>query len=615
MFVVLIAAVVVVCMCASGMGMPTQVDWNPFDVMGVVDDTASVNLLKSLQVHQYWDVQKGSFRTGILGERLNATHPQFVSPLTAKVSKGGALTTVETLLVDQPALFMHGLSALRGLIDINNRLYEAVTSGELGDCDGESALLNVGGPSLEELQMLRSALQKRLSTFSSAAEDIERSFAVSQRLLRESNVGSTEDYRRAHDELMALTESHLKELVLTTSQRYAALGDAQASADKSMLSIKLDLLYRDHESSITALHRQINVTMEALRYRAAEELKVALQQQQFEEVQLLATKSELLQAEVEQVINTFFAEVMHCLQQLTADPAALMTALRYGLMVAVGLLTFLEVVQMLMAVARQLAGASYLPHVRRLDAVTESPSAAERDLSWRPEIANALDQVRASLCAAVTSSLPLPNVLISGPSGSGKSAAVRSLIQQVGLASRGQRQRSYVLEVCGADLQALGDGAATQFLNDLIRSASSRPGPLLLVVDDADAIVMARGKGEGHRKASGCLFALLTGLRENSVRVGMVLATRLDVSDVDESVLDRWVQRCGTSWWLYSPCDYFSGSGWMRAWSCPCLTTPSASTVPWPRCTAWAGKWRTSRLNGLYWMNLSAWVPPVQWTE
>ena len=110
------------------------------------------------------------------------------------------------------------------------------------------------------------------------------------------------------------------------------------------------------------------------------------------------------------------------------------------------------------------------------------------------------------------------------------------------------------LIVCGADLQAMGNGRATDFLNNLICkyvNQSGRREALVLMVDDADSIIAARGGGGGGQQQqgleatsqggcySGSLFALLTGLRDNSPFVSVVLTSRLAVNAVDVAILDR----------------------------------------------------------------------------
>jgi hypothetical protein len=593
------------CICiANCLFVQADIDWSPFEVVETLNPVESKDIIRQLPIQQYWDVQKGSFRTGIIGETLNRTFPEFVSSVEMKVNKGGKLVTVDNSVVDSSALFMHGLAALSYLAQLDALVQNSAqfsrslysSSASFGD------ILAEGFASLEELGVLREGLEAQRSRIDTIKRTEEQLYLLQRSILQARNDTTTQEMHRQHDLKLGVAAAHSQQLSATTVAKFRALLDTVQESEASLRRQKLQHAEGQHAEAVAALRRQVGLTMEALAFRAAEELKVVLQQQEFEETQLLATKSELLQSEVEEVINTFFAELRACAQMLLDNPAVTVTALQYAVAAVAVMLTLLELVQLVLAVARKISGASYLPQVVALTAATANLSLQpERARRWPGHVGSQLDRVRTAFSAAVAHGLPLPVVLVSGPPGSGKSAVAELLVQHVLAASAGAAQRFSLLRLCGADLQALGNGEATQFLNDLVRSytapgVSGRSGALLLVIDDADSILAARGgpaqDGDSSadsetaqaRSAPGCLFALLTGLRGNSSRIAVVLGTRLplDGAGVDEALQDRFVPASLLSSRYQAAASHFLrpiNTGWTSPLCCRCRTRASACTA------------------------------------
>jgi hypothetical protein len=310
--------------------------------------------------------------------------------------------------------------------------------------------------------------------------------------------------------------------------------------------------------------------MEALSYRSLQELAAANEQRSFEQDQLLATRTELLQAEVEKVIDTFFDEAYQYAAYAHDHPMASINVGRNVLVAVFLVLTLFEICNVALLVAKRLSGASYLSKVVRLGAtpwwsvggarVAHPTTSCDTGLSWSAATKHRLQLSLRAVSVAIVNGLPLPNVLVTGPAGSGKSSMGRVVLENMAQAAASSGARLSSLVVCGADLQALGNGGATDFLSNLICKYVNQSGKreaLVLVVDDADSIIAARGGGGGQQQQqqqqqqgleatsqgggcySGSLFALLTGLRDNSPFVSVVLTSRLAVNAVDVAILDR----------------------------------------------------------------------------
>lgn len=576
-----------------------HVDWSPFECLENIDGDLSLRLIKDLPIHQYWDVQKGSFRTGIIGELLNKTLPQYVTSLNTKVGKGSTFSSIESLVVDQAAIYMHGISALRSVGNISRAVHDVVNM--TATANWTSSLHVDIGPSVDDMKTLQHATLVYLATLSTTVAEVEDDFQLTKQLMSEGNSTAVADLLLVQNRQLNLLDGHFRRVLRTVVEKYDRIGRGHAVSESRLRAVRKHFANEEHSAAYMTSLRQVERTMEALRFRAAEELKMAEQQQAFEDSQLSLTKSEVLQAEVEQVIAAFFQEVLSCMHQLMAEPSATLSAIMYGTAVVAVVLTILELARTVSDAARRLAGASHLPQVRQL---TNRPGIRNRTgapLAWPAAVAEDIHEVYLSMHTAIANGLPLPCVLVAGPTGSGKSAAIQSLLDNLASALHDQPRPPFIVEVCGADLRALGDGEATRFLNDLV--CRSRAGPLLLVVDDADCIIRRRHgptdfdgtlavrHGRGDMRSSGCLFALLAGLRVNCAGVGLLLTTRLSVNGVDEAILDR----CGTSYgsllrdlaqYLQLLCVGCLLTGWMQLFSCRCRTVCSGCAALWQPCSA-----------------------------
>lgn len=544
-----------------------SVDWSPFEVVTALEGKYSVNLIRSLPIQQYWDVQKGSFRTGLLGEDMSRQFPQYTSFVERKVIRAGKNMGVDNHIVDTASLYMCSLSAIQELADTGDELMmkQMMVNRSRSDNLGSPAeLTESGGASLSELQVLSEAMSFLQSAHNSS---LQRFFMDKDNKVDRTNVRKARQvaqYSLVHSALTAEIDSFLSNANDSNVQKFSALHDIVRMMESTRYSQKEQALSKQHQENVLAFRRAINLTMEALTYRAAAELSAANAQRAFEEEQLLATKSELLQAEVEKVVETFFAELSSYVLYVQSNPAVALVVLRNCLIGVFLILLCFEVGQLILLVVRKLSGTSYLPKVTRLGAKSwwgaPASSAAAHPAApllgsacaTGPQLLKALD----ALTVAVGNRLALPNLLVTGPAGSGKSSTSRATLQHIAQVAAASNAHVSCVVLCGADLQALGNGAATGFLNDLIRRYSCQhrrrtsawAEALVLVVDDADSIIAARSSSGGTGNSNtahgssmnGSLFALLTGLRENSPFVSVILTSRLRVEAVDVAILDRF---------------------------------------------------------------------------
>jgi hypothetical protein len=86
--------------------------WSVYEVLEdeKVNITQSLSYLKEIPVHTYWDVHKGGFRTGVIGDQIIDTFPQFVTYSLIKngtKDSRGPISLINVTTIDTGTLFMH----------------------------------------------------------------------------------------------------------------------------------------------------------------------------------------------------------------------------------------------------------------------------------------------------------------------------------------------------------------------------------------------------------------------------------------------------------------------------------------------------------------------------
>lgn len=97
-------------------GTPSEIvnptpNWDVYEVLNdEVNVTQSIEYVKNIPVYHYWDVHRGGFRTGILGDKIIDKYPQFVTYSFIKNSTADPrdpISLINVTTIDTSSLFMH----------------------------------------------------------------------------------------------------------------------------------------------------------------------------------------------------------------------------------------------------------------------------------------------------------------------------------------------------------------------------------------------------------------------------------------------------------------------------------------------------------------------------
>jgi len=94
----------------------SEVDWSPYITFDDVNLSSSSTILSNIPMHIYWDSAKGSFRTGILAEKIINTFPEFVSHMDLKYMRKGKLFSYSNVsVVENTIIYSHLLASVKQL--------------------------------------------------------------------------------------------------------------------------------------------------------------------------------------------------------------------------------------------------------------------------------------------------------------------------------------------------------------------------------------------------------------------------------------------------------------------------------------------------------------------
>ncbi len=546
----------------SGLNALDTADWSYFEGVNEIDGQHSASLIRSLATHQYWDVLKGVYRTGMLGESLLPAHPELVSRLEKKLTVGAGSKDhkVDSLVVDTSTVFAFGLAALKNLcfyaseLSINLIAYEKRKHDKTSDKHHKIRNLM----SKEDLAVEMEILQLRLATLTQLVQSKHEKLSLKYANLDFRANGSHINHLELHETLQRDKRQQQVVSQQLAAERVRLLLTAYQETEDSVVASERDILQKEFAAEVKLLESDGDVIVAAAAFRVSEQLAAARQNEQVE-LRILAARSEALRGSTTQIVDVVFRELAAQCAGLLQDPWTLLSYSRY-LLLAVALTAIaLELSQLLKRLLRRAFSGSadssftILSRARstQLNIRASRDDVKDSSLLERHQIVASADSRAAilacvdSLAVAVARGGALPNILLCGAAGCGKTVLARAICAESALR---------VTFLNAGDLQALGSQGGL-FLNKLFaQGAVAGSGRRqLIVVENADPFIASRQhRQQPHSEdddpaqqqttncnTNSCLYALLNGIRESCPGHAVLLTTRLDVTAVDSAILDR----------------------------------------------------------------------------
>jgi len=541
-------------------------DWSVFHISDeTLDIKESIGVVQSIPVQYFWDFHKGQFKFGILGESVEEFYPHFVTNSRMKFSIDSPIYNVTSANTD--VIFSHLVLVIQYLA--------MKISGDLGSsvsellAESDNIALKIIRIANETGIEWRTANEIRTSR-----EVIEiKKEIVQSELIRTltRNQYRNDSFHFYWDEKVKLLETqheHILEAIMASHARQDRI-EQQKQEDLMRLSEATENKRRDtqaailqhaHDAAIDRLAVEVELGVKAIRFRATEEGRVDRENEDLA-VNLMKAKGESLRKGFEEIVTMLHLKATMLVQDAFDNPAFVF---RYVLIVAAGLSLYIILLETAQAFRSYMASKVNTPAVlkeawnRKEQDMSATLILSDENTARLESVSHVYEMVRKSQATKTTLPLVLPNVLIVGPPGTGKTMSAQMLAQRSGF--------PYIV-VCGGDLLAVaGDDTSSlsadsssapgRYLRDVLHGARAVSGGFLVILDEVEGIIVDRGRRKDKLdkqlmseegadastvslESKECIHILLNMLRLNSAALGVIINTSMKLQFVDPALLDR----------------------------------------------------------------------------
>ena len=521
-----------------------------------------------MKLYEYkLDSVLGRTQTGLMSSDVVKVFPEAVEIADTYAlpqrDKSKPITVLSNYpLVDKSVIFMHSIAAIQAIqdkyetlaIDVQAFLQKGASEDPMKHFQQNhgSVLFEKTWISSKDLALSRKAAQTR---YSLAEIAIQKTMDAGTKRVQRSV------YRRDLRQKARIMRHHRLENF--TAEVMARIAEIDLVRRKQLDHIKNLTLSQQHNYDVSVLefeftdqlsrnNFEVTAMMDLVKY------KVGLMKETEDEehtMTMMQARDKITRQKVLELVDGAFAEFSTLVELVQIDPRTLVWRCSVALLVVIVLTALYEsaVVVRNHCIKKMTMGSSEC-------AVKEKPSEQSETLQLMSVEDLIVDDSAAyalrKFCATVTNSrgsLPLATVLISGPSGTGKTVIARTMSHTCD---------AVCIFVDGNALQSAGDtaGASLRALFENVRSEVSynksfrrwlwpftKNQPTVIIIDDADVLISSRfADGSGNDTSVNvhcCLYVLLEALRRESLHsdVSVLVTTSLSVSMVDPALLDRLV--------------------------------------------------------------------------
>jgi len=267
-------------------------------------------------------------------------------------------------------------------------------------------------------------------------------------------------------------------------------------------------------------------------------------QQEFQDEELdyslMKARDETMRKEIKYVIDTVFLELTLFLSKINVTPVILFYRGGIILLFIIAVMVIYESGKILRHYIKQ---NMFLSPELCVQSMRKKPTHGMKskhsedsmgELVYREEAMHSIERFSSVLRASIRRGLPLPNLLLIGQPGTGKTLTANTLADISG---------ATVITVGGLDLSG-GNKVGSVFRSLLDGARKHKNSPVLVIIDEADAIIGARSYNELECETAPasvhcCFFLLLEAIRESTAGMSVIITTSLPLSHIDIALLDR----------------------------------------------------------------------------
>eukprot|EP01038_Epipyxis_sp_PR26KG_P013813 gene13813-18527_t len=516
-----------------------NIDWSNFLKIESGENLhMSREIIDQLEFLNYWDTQKMTFKTSLLGEYLEKSLPELVTTVEKrmKLSSNNDTTTktVTHKIVDTSTIFMHSVFLIKQISNLSDHIKSNLE--HYIKMKKDMISINEAYPlagKLSSLLQKKYALQLRITTINTKLDiyRLENEWKYSNLKILSELRRKNHDYN--NERLTNISLLHRNELLNISHHKTVVLEDIFKTSTDAMIQSESSNLNSSIENQLELLRLSSHSNNNIIEFRAQEEIRLKNMNVQIaidHQINIALKEKENWRATFELITNE--------LQTLfIIDAHTAMVGIRFMLIIIIGYVIIMELWNAFKRFLTQKLKKNPLIITKKMvksSAVnsilppqgSNSPIPNLEDEIIHPDIKYLLRMYikrQTSLCL-------LPNVLFVGPAGCGKTYNAEQIIASSGFEC---------VKLNGGDLLSVGLKASGGVLRDIMLQCQKSKRPTIVMIDEADALIGTRGGiATKSNNCAGALYAILDTVRNNSSYVSLLLISRLECNRIDTAILD-----------------------------------------------------------------------------